>query len=635
MTTGIGCALYLDGVRVADGRPGDDEAAPTALAGLSVVWGRATTVDQPEPSSCSFAIWNRDPGTGAADTFTPGAQVQVFAEGLTYPTPTRSTFLDPSFELGTLPATAQGGRVDLSTAQANTGAQSARLTPSGPSGMSATFAPAPFVPPGTSPEAWDAIPTTDEGQTWELDVAVFAPDGVVVQVRPVLYSGPYSTAWTPLGQGAHVVGSRGWTNVPVTFTPDTAGHWVGVQVTTYPTAQPWQDVTGTWDAPEFGTAWTWQDTAAVFVDDLNVLMPEAGVATSVLVFAGRITSTTAQADESGPVLEVVCTDFTAELDNRDVGDEPWAVETMAARFNRVVGLTGMAVTTEIDPALGPVLLSWQDVDAQGATGLLRDFATSVDGVLWPAVHRTTGPYLLVEDPAARTSTKHLVWDGTWVVIAAGAAGAVTISACDILADPVAFIRDTSEISTRVAVSWLEQGVDDEGLPSPTERTELVVDEALETNWGARRIGVTTLLQAAADALAVANRLLVRTSITGWRATGLTIDDALMDTAADAATEFLLLDGTRRIGAPLTVTDLPAWAPVGGDLALYVEGGTYTFPEGGGWVLDLTVSPSHGLGTSAPWADLDPTWAWDQMEPTMTWTDLVGTAASPDLVEESS
>jgi hypothetical protein len=163
----------------------------------------------------------------------------------------------------------------------------------------------------------------------------------------------------------------------------------------------------------------------------------------------------------------------------------------------------------------------------------------------------------------------------------------------------------------------------------TERTEQVVNAALEAVYGTRRIGITTQLQAAADARAVASRVLARTALDGWRATGLTLDDDLLDTYADAALEFLLLDGTRRIGAGLLVTDLPAWSPVGGDLALYVEGGTYTFPEGGGWVLNLTVSPPQGQGASAAWADLDPTWTWDQMHPAMTWTDLIGTAG-PDL-----
>ena len=72
--------------------------------------------------------------------------------------------------------------------------------------------------------------------------------------------------------------------------------------------------------------------------------------------------------------------------------------------------------------------------------------------------------------------------------------------------------------TRVAVGWLVQGVDDDGLPTTTEATEQVIDAPLEVEYGTRRVQVSTQLQDADDARDVADRILARTSVTDWRAT---------------------------------------------------------------------------------------------------------------------
>jgi hypothetical protein len=60
--------------------------------------------------------------------------------------------------------------------------------------------------------------------------------------------------------------------------------------------------------------------------------------------------------------------------------------------------------------------------------------------------------------------------------------------------------------------------------------------------------------------------------------------------------------------------------------VYLEGGTYRF-VGGRWVVELLVSSASGLGQSAQWDQLDPTWTWDQWDPAITWNDLRGVAAS--------
>jgi hypothetical protein len=112
----------------------------------------------------------------------------------------------------------------------------------------------------------------------------------------------------------------------------------------------------------------------------------------------------------------------------------------------------------------------------------------------------------------------------------------------------------------------------------------------------------------------------------WRASGLTIDDDDVAPTVDGVDLMLaLLDGTSRIGAPIVLGDLPEWTPAGATVGVYLEGGTYRY-VGGRWVLELGVSASTGLGESAAWDELDPSWQWDQWSPEITWDDLRGVAA---------
>jgi hypothetical protein len=588
---------------------------------------------------------------------------------------------------------------------------------------------------------------------------------------------------------------------------------------------------------------SWDETGSFYVDDATVTSPASGSGKSVLVFSGRITDMSAQWDSSwhSPVVNVTAAGFTADLQNRTVGDEPWTVESVDVRAHRILTLAGLPIAIDIDTSIDETLLSYRDVDSQGATGLLQEIATSVDGVLWSAVHQSLGAYLRLEDPSLRASllklsveavpgppvvtvrtnlcinpsmeTQQAPWvaatlgsfgrsqdwahegvssikavtqtsasatagdvrqgtattfppnmvpggtytvsaweytpaahkafstgatsrqrrilffysvDGstftqtfgpqganiagaqrlaytftipanaTGIILGIGCAGSgsdgsfVTyvddvlieagstlgsnftgatpdtpttdyawtgtpqistskattstpttvdqivieeadpesgfdLSACVILRDPVQWIQDVSDVITRAAVTWKLQGVDDDGLPTTTDVTEHVVDAPLEELYGTRRLSVSTQLQAAEDAQDVAQRVLGRATPSGWRASGLTIDDD--DVSGDETGIALLLnllDGTSRIGAPIVIADLPNWSPAGSAAGVYLEGGTYRY-VGGRWVLELTVSVSTGLGTSASWDENDPAWSWDQWAADITWNDLRGVA----------
>jgi hypothetical protein len=74
------CELWIDGVRYPDGSTGSDPADPFAVTGLTIVWGRETTLDQPQPAQCTFTVL--DPPGGAVrfdDTVKLGSAVAVYA----------------------------------------------------------------------------------------------------------------------------------------------------------------------------------------------------------------------------------------------------------------------------------------------------------------------------------------------------------------------------------------------------------------------------------------------------------------------------------------------------------------------------------------------------------------------------
>lgn len=632
MSTGTGVTLYVGGVRFADGSPGDLPADPTALSGLSIIWGRDTTVDQPPPSTCSFSVMDAAGGTSFLDALHTGQTVEVEASSTFYPE-TRQAFRDPGFETDPLAvAVTYNASATATDRAAHSGGRSLRLDPADATRAArVVLPPAPVVPYLTDPSAWDDVPTTSPGQVWQVGAWVLAPLGAVGSLAPVLFSGPWASAVSyPDTAAAEFVGTGVWQFVTAPFdVGSAAGYWVGLDLTVYPTGQAWGDLdrAQTWAATP--PAIEWDDLAGAWLDDLAVMTPSGGIVRTVLVFSGRITNMTVQYDDStlSPRVDVTAADFTADLDNVDIGDEPWLAEPMGNRFSRILALTDLDVAADIDDTLAPFIVSWRDVDRQPATGLLQSLATSVDGVMWSAVHAASGAYLHVEDPSLRSSLYRLeLADGVVVIVDAAQGG--ILSACDVLRDPITFVQDVNDVITRASVTWLEQTLDEDGNPAPTERTSTLIDSVAEETLGTRRISVQSELTTANDALDVASSLMVRLDVQAWRASGVTLDDALL-AGGDTALLLGLLDGTRRIGAAIRIVDLPDWSPSGAELPLYVEGGSYRFDDGR-WLLDLYVSRGLGQGESVAWVSLDPTWQWQQFDPGVSWAELSGVGPPREL-----
>jgi hypothetical protein len=638
VTGPIGCTLYVDGARVADGTPGDDPDVPTALSGLSITWGRATTVDQVEPSTCSFDLLDPPGGSSFLDLLYTGARVDVTATGLAAGSPGTPINADPGFESGTPGSTPPGtfvlddpgATLVYTRAAAAAGAQSALWQQQAGGRVSGQMKVYP-APLSSDPTSWDHLQTVQPGEYWSTSATVRAAAGTLIQLAMWLYRKPDGTTL-----GGHIdwkqhVAAGDWATLTSGFTatPEQAGTWAGFWLTVWYTK--WTDAPGTWN----DAAGTWQELTDVYLDDVAILPPstEGGILREVAVFSGRVTDLDAGWDTgTGSVVSsVVAADFTADLAQRDVGAPAWYVETVATRFGHILSGAGMyaAVRYTIAPTLANWLVTYMDVDRQQCWPLLADLATSVDGVLWSATHRTTGPYLWLADPRVQ-SALYVLYVGDDGLVHVGpttaANNAIELDACDVLLDPVVWKQAVSDVVTRVAVTWQEQTVDEEGEPAAaTERTYTLIDAALEARLGTRRAAVSTVLVSEADAIGIGQLILGRLHLASWRVGGLTwrTDDGMDPDQASRALD--LLDGTRRLGAAILLTDLPPWSPNGAaTLPLLLQGGTYTF-DAGWWTLNLVTSSAAAQGSSMPWTDVDPAYSWDEVGGDVEWSDLVGVA----------
>ena len=288
----------------------------------------------------------------------------------------------------------------------------------------------------------------------------------------------------------------------------------------------------------------------------------------------------------------------------------------------------MTTPARIDDPLGAAEVSWLDVDNQPAATLLAEYAQGVDGVLWSATHATTGPYLWIENPVARAQVGELALEGALVVIVYvdEDRGTTSLDGCLLPVEPITWVRDVSDVVTRVDAQWSEQTVDDAGLPAPTDHTVTVEAEpAVLTKHGVRRYSVTTHLTTEAAADEVAQRILNRSASLEWRTTGLELDLHVTPpaTGLEVANVLDLLDGSSRLGRGLVVEDATMW-PGADTIGLYLEGGSYTFD--GAWRLALNGSSHTGMGASVQWGELDVAWAWNEFDPAIRWFDLYGVAA---------
>ena len=624
----IDCRVFIDGARFPDSVAQLEAATPTALADLQLIWGRGTTVDQPDAATCRVTVLDRSGGVTFLEQIPVGVPFDVWASGDISTGQPVETMVDGGFE--TLPVGPADARVRANLGDAvavaapvHAGVRAVAVVDEGYGQVSLSIPPAPW---STDPAAWDQIPQALPGAVWTISLWAKAPPGVNIGVSVIKYADPNGTS-----QSAQfvpgVVATGSWQQITrtVTITAFAPRMWAGIAIGA--PAPKWEQMATTWA----DTPLTWADWGQLVVDDVSLLAPPSGTDREALVFSGRVTDLTATIDDPDGTLrvDVTATDQLADLQNRYVGDVPWPKEAFSVRVAKILTAAAVpgGVDTRIDNPLSTLQVSWRDVDNQPAGGLLSELTAGVDGVLWSATHATTGPYLWFENPALRAQTGRLTLSGATVVIVVDdpggrAPGRTTLDGCTLPDDPVTWRRDVTDVITRVDATWQEQTVDDEGNPQPTERTVQAVDGAAESEHGARRMGVSTPLTTAPDATNVANRVLARTRELQWRVEGLEYDLGLFPPAPGLATANALdlLDGTTRLGRGLIVDDVERWP--GGDTAgLYLDGGQYSYD--GAWRLAMVCTPNTGMGASARWNQMDRAWRWNQMDRGIEWNELWG------------
>jgi hypothetical protein len=218
--------------------------------------------------------------------------------------------------------------------------------------------------------------------------------------------------------------------------------------------------------------------------------------------------------------------------------------------------------------------------------------------------------------------------GVLTVTPAATAAGIELDACLVLLDPVRWDQDSTDTATQVAVGWQEQTAAGPP-PTLTARDVTRTDDALTATRGRFRVSISTDLATLTDATNLADTMLARLSVGGWRVTGLTwqIDAADVLDGPALSRVMTVLDGTTRIGLPILLTGLPAWSPISPEdtVALYLEGGRFSNTRGA-WRLELDTSSAVAQGKAAMSWDQQPAyWTWDQYAPSVSWDSLAGVA----------
>lgn len=686
MTTGYDGPLFPVPVGENDGTPGDypistwvmidgtrvpctandlADGTPTILDGLSFSWGRDTYVDQPDANTCAFTL--REQTDPDAVTITEvvhvGSRIEVWssaevpvidAEVMRYPGFSGATVSDDRWMVadGTDPDTP----VEVSTFYGD-GEPTAWFIHRDvfePWSAAVIFGPGRFVAEaGTNPNAWDLIPRLLPGDEWTVTVTGWVPPGTTVSLVGWAMTGPHKTdigdectitgdALTATGTVDELTGTPGWFTLtgkvalPATFT-DPAGAWVapGIRFDELPSPTTWDEAPGNWEDATL----RWIDLQRVGVSTVSMLQADASVRT-VLIWAGEVTSAVLQpAGDHAVTAAITASDLSSVLANVNVGDEPWPVQTVADRAATIMALIPTSPPLIIDPDLQTTLVSYRDVDKQPPLGLLQDLAATAGGVLWITAHATQGAYLWMEDPRRRDAVRQFAIDDEGAVYITDGTdvldGVAALSAQDVLRDPITWTQSVAQVITQASVGWLEQIAGGEGEQDSTEdHTEVVQDTAERIDrFGIRDLSVGTELTTAADAEALAARLLAASEGAGWIVTGMQLDTILLrhdidtvDYATRLTVALDLLDATIRIGYAFTLIDLPEWTPEGAVRSMYVEGGTYTWADHR-WQLEMTATPSPGQGVSATWDDFAGTGVtWDDFRINrIKWLDAYGTA----------
>lgn len=563
----------------------------SALDRLTITWGRDNAASQPNAATCTARFF-ADDAASAMDMYTIGRSVTVSSDITTYTTGTPMEL--PLAAVDVFEGTLKAGiiRSDLDSRDV------------------ATL----VLPPAAhsdNPAAWDQIPTAVAGTQWTMTADLGLPAQGVVSVFPVYFHGPHAS---PL-YGSRVARSENSGTVAASWIipASAAGTWVGLAIEFSPTGPSWATSPQPWQSSS--RAWTGLNSASIRRATLQ--RPREAAPIRAEVFAGTITDISLELDENSkrPVLSLTAADTLADLEHVYIGGEVWETESLQSRIDKITRALPSSVAPRIviDPVPASRTLIWQDVDNQAAAGLLKSAATSTGAILWAATHKTTGPYIKMEDPSTRGALGIISLVGGKIKTTALKA-VHSLSASQLLRAG-ALTQSNADAASVARLTWKQPGIDNEGRRTSTDRTITIEDRDLIRRIGYRTVSLSTSLAVRSQAEAAAARLFRTYLPGGFSIPHLTWDTRVRPDQIVPDTLAALLDATRRLGLMLSITDLPAWYP-SRTMTTFIDGGRYTY-EKQRWSLELNATTTAATGRGLTWNQLPPGLTWNQTSP-LTW-----------------
>ena len=562
-----------------------------ALDRLTITWGRDNAAEQPNAATCTARFF-ADDAASAMDMYTIGRSVTVSSDITTYTTGTPM-------------------ELPLAAVDVFEGTLKAGIIRSDPDSRDVATLVLPPAAHSDNPAAWDQIPTAVAGTQWTMTADLSLPAQGVVSVFPAYFHGPNTS---PL-YGSRVVRSEnsGTLSASWIIPASAAGAWVGLAIEFSPTGPLWSTSPQPWQSSS--RAWTGLNSSSIRRATLQ--RPREAAPIRAEVFAGTITDISLELDENSnrPVLSLTAADTLADLEHVYIGGEVWETESLQSRIDKITRALPSSVAPHIviDPVPASRTLIWQDVDNQAAAGLLKSAATSAGAILWAATHKTTGPYIKMEDPSTRGALGIISLVGGKIKTTALKA-AHSLSASQLLRAG-ALTQSNADAASVARLTWKQPGIDNEGRRTSTDHTITIEDRDLIRRIGYRTVSLSTSLAVPSQAEAAAARLFRTYLPGGFSIPHLTWDTRVRPDQIVPDTLAALLDTTRRLGLMLSITDLPEWYPSRA-MTTFIDGGRYTY-EKQRWSLELNVTTTAATGRGLTWNQLPPGLQWNQTSP-LTW-----------------
>ena len=462
-----------------------------------------------------------------------------------------------------------------------------------------------------NPAAWDEMPTAVAGTQWTLTAEITLPTQGVMSVFPVYFHGP--AAQPTYGPRVARTDTSGSLSASWIIPASAAGTWVGLAFQFAPTGPAWSTSPRAWE--EDARTWTGLNTGSI--RRVTLQRPREAAPIRAEVFAGTITDISLEYDEEArrPVLSLTAADTLADLEHVYLGGEVWETQSLQSRIEKITRALPQSVAPNIviDPVPAARTLIWQDVDNQSAASLLKSAATSAGAVLWAATHKTTGPYIRMEDPSTRGALGIIsLVEGKIKTTALKAAHSLSASQ---LLRAGALTQSNSDAASVARLTWKQPGVDSDGRRTSTDRTITIEDRDLVRRIGYRAVSLSTSLAVQSQAEAAAARLFRTYLPGGFAIPHLTWDTRVQPDKTQPDTLAALLDATRRLGLMLSLTDLPDWYPAR-TITTFIDGGRYTY-EKQRWSLELNATTTAATGRGLTWNQLPPGLTWNHTQP-LSW-----------------